>query len=140
MSDIDTMLAEVLEVERVKAEYAAEPDPVPDLLEECVRCGCAMRLRDGCDDWDERGYCDDCAQCVASEYAPALAAEVERLREEVDRLTRDRDRLAGYVRAARQLSRDAHTNLLEERPEEAARTIFRAICALASAVEEGDGR
>jgi outer membrane murein-binding lipoprotein Lpp len=70
--------------------------------------------------------------------APMLAAEVERLRAEVERLTRDRDRLTGYVRAARQLSRDAHTHLLEERPEETARAIYRVICALASAEKEGD--
>jgi hypothetical protein len=70
--------------------------------------------------------------------APLLAAEVERLRAEVERLTRDRDRIAGYVRAARRLSRDAHTHLLEERPEETARAIYRVICALASAEKEGD--
>lgn len=69
--------------------------------------------------------------------APLLVGEVERLRAEVERLTRDRDRLAGYVRAALPLARDAHKHLLEERPEEAARAIFRVICALASAVEEG---
>ncbi len=67
-------------------------------------------------------------------------AEIERLRGEVERLTRDRDRLAGYVRAARRLSRDAHTHLLEERPEETAHAIYRVIHALASAAKEGDDR
>jgi hypothetical protein len=94
------------------------------------------------DDPDSRvAQANDADAALIAHYrtaAPLLAAEVERLRAEVERLTRDRDRLAGYVRAARRLSRDAHTHLLEDRPEETAQAIYRVICALASAEKEGD--
>lgn len=72
------------------------------------------------------------------EYARTIAAEVERLQAEVERLTRDRYRLTSYVLAALPLCRDALTRLVEERPEEAARVLYKIVHALACAVEEGD--
>lgn len=150
MTDIDTTIAEVkrLDAEATPGEWRAEADPGTD-CEACLETsspqaalvrsyhsagGIAVVLT------DDREKANAALIAYYRTAAPLLAAEVERLRAEVDRLTRDRDRLAGYVRAARQLSRDAHTHLLEERPEEAARTIFRVICALASAEKEGDDR
>ncbi len=138
MADIDTMLAEV---KRHEADaLAASSAPMP----ECDCCG------------DEHDEClDDCAHeqwklrlgkalRARGEYyrtaAPLLAAEVERLQGEVERLTRDRERLAGYALAAMPLCRDALTHIVEDRPEEATQTLFRVMCALASAAKEGDDR
>jgi len=63
--------------------------------------------------------------------------EVERLQGEVDRLTRDRDRLTSYALAAMPLCRDALTHIVEDRHEEATQTLFRVMCALASAAKIG---
>jgi hypothetical protein len=131
MSDIDTILEEV---KRLDAEASA---PLPF----CEMCyGHRFVLLNGV-----AAPCNRCPKHDLTELhayyrtaAPLLAAEVERLRAEVERLTRDRERLTGYVRAALPLSRDAHTHLLEERPEETAQAIYRVICALASAEKEGD--
>lgn len=166
MADINTMLAEVkrLDAEATPGEWRTEPDPGYE-CDECgerdeqyaiVRALsgagiCVVLVGD-------RETADAALITYFRTAAPLLAAEVERLRAELDqtdrtnaeigadrerlraeveRLTRDRDRLTSYVRAARQLSRDALTHIVEDRPEEAARTIFRAICALASAAKEG---
>ena len=44
------------------------------------------------------------------------------------------DRLRGFAESALTLARDAHTHLMEERPEDCARMLHRAIQALAAAL------
>lgn len=88
---------------------------------------------------DPNRILDECRGPAGNECrwrrANERAAKAEELLADLERLTRERDRLSGYVSASLTLARDAHRHLLEERPEEAARTIYRVIDALAGALE-----
>lgn len=71
---------------------------------------------------------------ITCEMVALTKAEYDELIEDSHKLAhfaRSLDRLSGYVSASLTLARDAHTHLMEERPEEAARTIYRIIAAQA---------